>query len=336
MIFSLTKPFPRLWSLEAGVAMVVTDLHGDWDAYRRYRDRFVDFQAKGQADYLIFTGDLIHPEDPHAPDPSLDIVLDVLALRATYGQAVIYLCGNHELPHLYSFSLAKGERVYTPAFEAALTGSQRRAEVISLFDSLPLYVRTRAGVAVTHAGAAAPLADPAAALKLFNWDHQRLFNWVDALMATEDVESMRQGYAKMYQVSYDLLAQHYLAVSGPTDPRYNDLLRGFLISNHPDFSSLLWPALFTRCEQEYGQADYAIFLNALLHELSQDFYAQQVLVAGHMSIRGGYQVVAKRHLRLASAHHAKPREAGHYLRFDAAQPVRGVDELRKGLGNVYK
>jgi hypothetical protein len=50
MTLVLKKTFPRLWSLKAGVAMVVTDLHGDWEIYQRYRDRFVDLQAKGQAD----------------------------------------------------------------------------------------------------------------------------------------------------------------------------------------------------------------------------------------------------------------------------------------------
>ena len=60
MATTLTKPYPRLWSIEAGRVMVVTDLHGDWDAYRRYRDCFVDLRSKNLADWLIFTGDLIH------------------------------------------------------------------------------------------------------------------------------------------------------------------------------------------------------------------------------------------------------------------------------------
>ncbi len=42
--------------------MVVTDLYGDWDAYRRYQDCFVDLQAKHQGDYRISAGDLIHSE----------------------------------------------------------------------------------------------------------------------------------------------------------------------------------------------------------------------------------------------------------------------------------
>jgi hypothetical protein len=48
MPFRLTKSSPRLWSLDAGVAMVVTDLHGDWDAYARYRERFIELHAAGQ------------------------------------------------------------------------------------------------------------------------------------------------------------------------------------------------------------------------------------------------------------------------------------------------
>jgi Icc-related predicted phosphoesterase len=66
----LAKTSPRLWSLDAGVAMVVTDLHGDWDAYARYRDRFVELRAAGQADCLIVTGDLIHREPDVGADRS--------------------------------------------------------------------------------------------------------------------------------------------------------------------------------------------------------------------------------------------------------------------------
>jgi hypothetical protein len=336
MAFKLTKSYPRLWSLEAGIAMVVTDLHGDWDAYRRYRDRFVDLQAKGQVDCLVLTGDLIHSESSTEPDKSLEIVLDVMTLQASYGSAIIYLCGNHELPHIYSISLAKGQRVYTPAFEASMSQSQRRAEIIALFDSLPFYLRTQAGVIVTHAGASVPFARSENALELFNWSHQNLLSWADEILASEDLESLRNGYARLQQaLSYDALAHYYLAVSGPDDPRYNDLLRGFFASGHPSFDGLLWPALFTRCEKEYGLADYNIFLAAMLQETAIDFSPQQILVAGHIPIPGGHQIIGDRHLRLASAHLATPRVAGQYLLFDTAQPVESVDDLLPGLGSVY-
>jgi hypothetical protein len=317
--------------------MVVTDLHGDGDLYLRYRDRFLDLRARGQADALIFTGDLIHGEEPAKIDKSLGIVLDVLALQTSYGPAVIYLCGNHELPHIYGISLSKGEKLYTPAFELALDESGRRAEIIALFDSLPFYVRTRAGVTVTHTGAAAPFATPGNALKLFTWSHRDLLAWADEIMAAEDLEKLRRGYTRLQNgPSYEALARYYMAVSGPTDPRYNDLLRGFFASSHPSFDQLLWPALFTRCEKEYGLGDYAIFLEAMLHEISAGFYPQQVVIGGHNSIRGGHQLVTPRHLRLASGYHAAPLETGQYLLFDVARPITGIEELLSGLGSVYR
>jgi hypothetical protein len=314
--------------------MVVTDLHGDWDAYQRYRDCFVDLHAAGRADCLIFTGDLIHREDG-GPDQSLEIVQDVMALQSKYGQAVICLCGNHEMVHIYGISLAKGNQVFTPAFEAALSRCGCRPEVIALFDSLPFYLRTPAGVVITHAGAAAPMAEPGKAQQLFNWDHQQFLAWADKIMMTEDIEALRRGYARMSGLPYEQLADHYLAVSGPDDPRYDDLLRGFLATSQPLFDQLLWPALFTRCEHEYGRTDYAIFLDALLQELSIDFSPQQILIAGHISINGGHKIIAKRHLRLASAHHAIPRKAGQYLLFDTAEPVLEPKNLVAGLRSVY-
>jgi hypothetical protein len=335
MTSSPCKPYPRLWSIEAGVAIVVTDLHGDWDAYLRYRDRFVDLHASGQVDYLIFTGDLIHGYET-LPDRSLDIVFDVISLRAEYGQAIVYLCGNHEMPHLYNISLAKGNLEFTPAFEAALVQSQRRAEVIALFDSLPFYVRTRAGVTLAHAGAAPPMVDSKHTRQLFSWSHQQLLMWADEVMAQEDLEALRRGYAKLSQANYDELVNYYLSISDRNHPRYNDLLRGFLASTHPTFGNLLWPALFTRCEHEYGRADYDIFLAAMLQELSVDFYPQQLLVAGHITIKGGHQLSARQHFRLASAHHATPREAGQYLLFDTARSVSGIKDLSRGMGSVYR
>src|SRR4051812_48635908 len=172
MAFRLTKAYPRLWSLDAGVAMVVTDLHGDWDAYARYRDRFIELRVAGQADCMIFTGDLIHREPDAGQDRSLDMVLDILALRERYGDAIIYLCGNHELPHLYGFVLGKGNTEYTPGFEAALSQSGCRDDVLALFEALPFFIRTAAGVSIAHAGVSEPLTDRVQAARLFDWDHQ--------------------------------------------------------------------------------------------------------------------------------------------------------------------
>ncbi|HRV93591.1 MAG TPA: metallophosphoesterase family protein [Anaerolineae bacterium] len=335
MAVDILKSYPRLWTLEEGTAMVVTDLHGDWDAYERYRDRFASLHDSGQADYLIFTGDLIHAENPKK-DKSLEIISDILALRLTYGEAIIVLCGNHELPHIYSITLAKGDRHFTPDFEKALSQSEWREEITSLFHALPFYIRTRAGVSLTHAGAPAIVAEPDRAIALFNWRHRRLLDWAMQIMSQEDIPTLRQGYSRLNQdLPYDMLAKYFLAVSGPDDPRYDDLLRGFIATSHPDFEALLWPALFTRCEQEYGLADHRIFVDALLQALSTEFSAQNFLVTGHITIKGGHETVTKQHLRLASAHHATPRRAGQYLLFDTSSPVDSITTLVNQLGTVF-
>jgi hypothetical protein len=335
MPFSLTKTYPRLWSLDAGVAMVVTDLHGDWDAYTRYRDRFLALHATSQADCLIFTGDLIHREPGDGLDRSLEIVADMLVLRARYGDAIIYLCGNHELPHLYGIVLSKGTRTYTPYFEAALSQSGQRDRVIELFDSLPFFLRTAAGVCLTHAGAAPAMAVSGTAHRLCSWRHCDLRDWADAQLAVGDIAELRSGYARLSgEASYDAMAQHYLSASDPADPRYDDLLRGFLVAGNADFQ-LVYDTLFTRCEEQSGEAAYAAQLEAMLAHISEDYIPQRALVAGHMRVVGGHTLVADRHLRLASAAHAQPRAAGMYLRVDAARPINAAIELYARLETVF-
>ena len=163
-------------------------------------------------------------------------------------------------------------------------------------------------------------------------------DWADETLASEDLENLRNGYARLQRgPSYGALARYFLAVSGPDDPRYNDLLRGFFASSHPTFDELLWPALFTCCEKEYRSlADYNIFLDAMLEEISIGYVPQQVVVTGHIPVRGGHQMIGERHLRLASGYTASPREAGQYLLFDTTQPVQRADDLLGGLGSVYR
>ena len=336
MTSAITKTYPRLWSLNAGFAMVVTDLHGDWDAYQRYLDCFVDLRAMGKADYLIFTGDLIHSDSPNR-DGSLPIILDLLKLRAVYQEAIIYLCGNHELPHVYGFGLSKGKREYTPAFEAALSHQMCRTAVIDLFSELPFFVRTAAGVSMTHAGASDMMADAKNAAKVFTWDHQRILFEANAFLATQNIDGLHRAYARLSQAkSYDELAEHYLAVTGLTDPRYDDLLRGFVVTANPDFQ-ILYSTLFTRCEQEYGSGAYAEILRRVLQNLSVNYASQQFLIAGHMTAQNGCEIISEKHVRLASGSHARPRrltslrddpaviKAHHYvLRITFHAPVRNL------------
>jgi len=322
----------RVVSLDDGVAMVVTDLHGNWDDYRRYRDRFLELEHAGQADYLIFTGDLIHSEGPPETDHSLDIVLNLLELRETLGSRLICLLGNHELPHLYGVTLARGKHTYTPRFEAAL-GAHRQS-IMAFFESMPFYVRTRAGVSICHAGAAAELCAPGAAPRMFCYSHNRVRTAIEELLPQDQRPALRERFGQLNRMSYDQMARTYLSASGSDDLRYDDLLIGFLVPSHPDFD-LLWNALSNRNERQYGAADYAIFLDALLRELSAGYHRQELLVTGHIPCRGGYQIVADRQLRLASGQHAHPHHSARFLLFNATRPKGTIEELLNGLERVF-
>ena len=335
MTLALIQSYPRLWSLDSGTAMVVTDLHGDWEAYQRYRDRFVGLQTKGQADCLILTGDLIHRDTPTYPDSSLEIVLDVISLQETFGKAIICLCGNHELPHIYGFGLGKGEVEYTPDFEFALSKISRRSTIINFFCSLPFFIRTAAGVSLTHAGASKLMAKEQDALELFTWSHQDQLAKADAWLADKDIDGLRRAYAKLSQAeSYDALVKHYLSVTGVDDPRYDDLLRSFAATTSTEFQ-LVHSALFTKCEREYGLAEYTTMLANALQHLSVGYMPQQILVAGHMTIADGHEIIARRHLRLASGCHATPHEAGLYLLFDTSRLFEEASDLQANLHSVY-
>jgi hypothetical protein len=323
----------RIVTVTQGRLMVVTDLHGDWLAYWRYVKRFLELRAAGQADTLLFCGDLIHSYGPEAGDYSLEIILDLINLREELGDRLIVLLGNHESPHLYGFPLRKGGQSFTPRFERVL--GAHRAEVLAFFDSLPFFVRTAAGVALAHAGASRAGTAALGFRALAQYSHSREIAQVEERLKRQERSALRTLVAAEQGQAYDQMAVVELAVSGPSDPRYDHLLRGLLMSHWSENFPHLWDALFNRNEQEYGLREYRAALAGFLNQLSDGFEPQRYLVSGHVPVRGGSQVVAEWQLRLASWTHAQPPEAGQFLLFDAAQPVNGLEELRAGLGSVF-
>ena len=309
--------------------MVVTDLHGDYALYRRYRNRFLQLHAWGFAHTLVFCGDLIHSDGPARSDRSLDIVLDLLSLQRQLGESLVVLLGNHELPHIYGVNLARGDVEYTPRFEAAM--GEHRSAILAFFKGLPFFVRTPAGVMLSHGGAPPNVALPSDWARLCAFDHDALLEEAEALLRPDVLAETREEYARIVGTPYNDLARHYLAVQGPDDPRYNDLLRAALVSEESAFN-FLWTALFARNEYEVGEARYGQMVDAFLRVASEGFVEQRVLVAGHIPTRGR-RVVAERQLRLYSgALDGSTRDAS-YLLFDTTQPVHSPYDL---LDYVYR
>ena len=323
----------RILDLEAGQVMVVTDLHGDYAAYSRYRDRFMALRAAGQAEVFLLAGDYLHSATPQETDRSLEIVLDLLRLRETLGPGLVVLLGNHELPHLYGITISKGSLVYGPRFEKAM--GSHRASILEFFDDLPFYLRTRAGVAIAHAGACEPATMGSGLQRLRAYSHRAELDKVDAFLADQDRASLRAGLGKLSDQVYANLAAENLGVTDPADPRYDDVLRGVLVTSLSSPFQMVWEALFNKNEDEYGELKYAWILKAFLNSLSEGYGNQRALVSGHISVVGGHQIVAHRQLRLASWAHANPVQAGEYLLFDAGKPIQGVEDLLAGVHSLW-
>ncbi len=318
--------------------MVVTDLHGDWDAYARYRDRFLYLHDRGLVDRWLLCGDLIHKEGPEHTDRSLDMILDVIRLQAELGPDVVtMLTGNHEFPHVYGFTLSKGAIDYTPRFERALTqaGPEVRLRVIDFIDRLPFYVRTAAGVMIAHCGASPLAALPDHRQTLAEFSHQALVDRIDTALAQTGWEVLFREYRQTTGADYDDAVRHNLSVSGPDDPRYYHLFRELALNYDEDFN-LLWDAFYTLNERGMEEDVYDRVLARFLQTWSEGApVMQQVLLSGHIAVLGGYKIIGERQLRIGSWSHANPKEAGLYLRLDCARPLTSALELVPCLESVF-
>ena len=317
----------RYLDIRSGILMIVTDLHGDGAAFNRYVETFLALRDMGEADRLIILGDLIHGYGKEADDASLSMVLRLMELQKSIGDdKIILLLGNHEMPHIYGVSLAKGNQEFTPRFERML-GSHRET-VIEFFKRLPFVVRTTAGVLFCHAGPDDASITRAGRLRSF--DHDALLQEADRNLAAQpDLNKVYETYAQISGESYENLAKKYLAVDGPNDPRYPHLMRALFISERDHRFAALWDFLFTQNERGVPLPVYEQLCQRYLDAFGAGAATQQrVCVSGHIQVpQGGYHVVNDRHFRLASAAHASPREAGAYLLMDSQKPISTARDL---------
>jgi len=327
----------RVRDFDSGIAMIVTDLHGEGDVYEHLRDTFLDLRIRGDVDRLIFCGDLIHGYGDEASDASIDMLLDVMRLQAELGEdAVTMLLGNHEFPHIYSITLSKGDLEFTSRFEQALMRLDKnldgfsRDDVITFLRWLPFYVRTKSGVLLTHAGASPAIKSDDIAGHVLDFEHEKLLDLGDELLAGYSIDLLRNSR------EYCLQAKHYLGIDDVDDPRFTDLLRGNILSQtSPDFQ-LLWDVLFATNENGLGLDLYELVVEAFLKHISAlSQHEQEFIVAGHIGAKDGAAAIGSRHLRLASYAHAKPAQSGKYLLLDCEKPIQSMDELMRGLRPVF-
>lgn len=323
--------YPRLKHFDDGVAMVVTDLHGEGEAYDHIRNTFLDLYEKGVVNRLVICGDLIHIRR-NVPDESVRMILDVIDLQQEFGDdTIVMLMGNHEMPHVYNVTLSKGNDEFTAPFEQSLTQSGEREKVSQFLHHLPLYVSTNAGVFISHAGATPVVTDGSQAENILTFDHEALLHLADdRLKNGYDLENLKQNREYFEQV------KHYLAVQSVDDPRYHHFLRGQLLSQSDEEFSFLWDVLFARNEQGTSIDRYTYVARHFLLAISNIVgIPLNVIVAGHIGTKGGHALIGRKHLRLSSFAHAHPNHSGEYLLLDCANLVQNSSDLLPYLRPVF-
>jgi hypothetical protein len=331
--------FKRVVDFDDGVAMIVTDLHGDGRVYNYLKEKFLALHKQGKVQRLIICGDLIHGYGAEEEDASLPMLLDVMRLQQELGRDVVtLLMGNHEMPHIYGISLSKGSIDFTPRFERALSALDkqkkapvRRKDVLAFLRSLPFFARTQAGVLITHAGASPVVKNADIAADVLDFDHDALLYLYNDKLQGYDLEALKQSFTYIGQ------AQEYLAIEGENDPRLPELLRAQLISQTSEEFRLLWDVLFSTNEQGWTLEGYGFVVKKFLEFISAHSpYEQRVIVAGHIGVRGGYELVGSQQLRLASYAHAKPMTHGMILLLDCAKPVHVAADLVPHLHPTFE
>lgn len=324
----------RAVDLNRGPILAVTDLHGDWDAYVRYRNRFLKLWGAHSAARFILLGDVIHGYGAAEEDRSVDILLDLLRLRDQLGEhTVVLLLGNHEFSHLYHVPLQKGNIAFMPRFEHAL--GRHRKRVTSLLMDAPFMVRTAGGVLLLHAGASAAPARPGAEWIMLDYEHEAFLTEARRRMEQRDTEQLIKQYERATGMIYGTAVANNLGLYDHSDPHYFDLLCGFVARSIQPTWDILWDFFFTQCERAYGRDAYAEIVEDFLWAYSVGMAPQRVMASGHIAVEGGHQIVTPRHLRFESWSHATPPEAGCCLLFDAGRRYDTAEELADSLQSFY-
>lgn len=137
-----------------GVALIVTDLHGNMDDFDKIMEIWNDLATKDK--HLILTGDFIHAmglENDH----SLEI-LDAVRAGCKKFENFHLLLGNHEWATITHRSVYKGGVNQTLNFEELLKdkfGKEWKVkldEYTNFFRELPVAVKTDNGIFISHSG----------------------------------------------------------------------------------------------------------------------------------------------------------------------------------------
>jgi len=252
--------------ISSGKLMIVSDLHGNGYDFRQVLKTYQQLKKKGKADYLVFLGDLIHAYPGKQKDESLEMIEELMDLKANQPDSdVICLLGNHEFVHIYHIPLAKGPLEFTSWFEYRI--QKCREVVIQFFMNMPMMLRTKGGVLINHTGAS----NRYGADEKFDLDYLKNFNHGDEF--TKHIENIKK-----------------------YDPQIGSEFM------HTEKGDYLWDILMNGNEKQYKE-EYDVMVSQILDLLSEDRKENplQTLVAGHIGVDYGAEMVGEKQLRICSS-----------------------------------
>jgi predicted MPP superfamily phosphohydrolase len=286
--------------LPFGKLMIVSDLHGNALDFRQILTVYAALKREGKADHLVFLGDLIHGYPGKRKDSSLEIIQELMRLRANQsGSDVICLLGNHEMVHIYQIPLQGGHLEFTSWFENRIRG--RRETIVRFFMQMPFMLRTKGGVLLNHAGASN------------RYKSNEVF----------DLEGF-----KNYKHQGDF-TDHIKNI----DSYHPNIGADFLETAEGDF---LWDVFMNGNERQYGD-EYPDLVDDLLRFASADRKDSPLtrLVSGHIGVDYGAEIVGPRKLRLCTSAGCLRDLEKKYLLIDAAKTYAHARELLLACRDLY-
>jgi len=146
-----------------GKAMVVTDIHGNLTDFEKLLEIWKKFKDKDKQNHLILTGDYIHSRSK-TKDNSIKI-LDSVKWHYEHCKNFHVLPGNHEWSHILDLDIYKSGVNQTQEFKLKLqdkfnqTWMHKLDLYVNFFKKLPLAVKTKNGVFISHAAPARNIND---------------------------------------------------------------------------------------------------------------------------------------------------------------------------------
>jgi hypothetical protein len=307
----ITFPYKKIFDIKKGKLMVVSDLQGNLKDYLKIKEVFLKLKEVKRVDYLIFDGDLIH-SDLGEEDGSKEIIDDLIKLKANSKKSpYIAILGNHELAHIYEFSLSKGKYEYTSSFEKVIYPN--REKYVNFFKEMPFGIRTDNQILINHTGANSLIGEKLE--KRYNIDFNKYSNFnhesqIKSMIKELELEKLKNNSNK---INYKL---------------GNKLMESKI-------GYFLFEIFMNKNEKEYAE-EYFIMLNNFLSFMSEDLSFQlRFLVSGHVRVPNGMEIIGEKQLRLSTSCGAKSDSEKTFLLLNSEKNYNSIYELSRDCFKLY-